>query len=66
MAIYQAILVGFDGSSDETDHLLKWIKAERVEQVINICEQNGWDWESVGSTELDDDTPVDAEVEVGN
>jgi len=33
MNTFEVILPGFDGSTDETDHLIKWILADSAEKV---------------------------------
>lgn len=33
MKAFEVILEGFDGSTDKTDHLVKWVQAELIEHV---------------------------------
>lgn len=34
MRVYEVTLPGFDGSADETDHLIKWVVADKLGHVL--------------------------------
>jgi len=40
--IYEATLKGFDGSTDKTDNLIKWIEAETIAQATEYCHSMGY------------------------
>lgn len=41
MTIYELTLKGFDGSTDATDHLVKWVDAPSEEAVTFFAKANG-------------------------
>lgn len=41
--VFELTLVGFDGSTDETDHLVKWLVANNEEDAAQIARDKGWD-----------------------
>jgi hypothetical protein len=43
MKIYEAVLKGYNGGSDETDHLIKWIKAPSLELAEKAIKEQGWE-----------------------
>ncbi len=40
MSVYELTLKGFDGSTDKTDHLIKWIRANNREELDHWIEKN--------------------------
>lgn len=44
MKIYEFTEPGFDGGTDETDHLVKWIAAERFEDATAYAALRGWEY----------------------
>lgn len=53
---YQFTLCGFDGSTSDTDHLIKWIGAETQAAAEAYARGVGWDFESV--EEIHEGNPV--------
>lgn len=41
MAVFDVILDGYDGSTDETDHLILWILAENIHVVKRWLNETG-------------------------
>jgi hypothetical protein len=39
LTVFEVTLPGFDGSTDETEDLIKWIKAPDVASVANFIDQ---------------------------
>lgn len=41
--IFEAVLKGFDGADDNTDHLVKWIYASSRENAMALINLHGWE-----------------------
>jgi hypothetical protein len=65
MRVYELVLRGFNGNTDLTDHLVKWVAALNKGAVITYAKSQGWDYTSiVRRTELSRlDVGVDHTVE---
>ena len=44
---FQFTLKGFDGSTSDTDHLIKWVGAETQAEAKSYAASAGWDFETV-------------------
>ena len=53
MQVFQAELVGFDGGTDGTDHLIKWIQAPSLDLALDACANRGWEVSHIDVTDLD-------------
>lgn len=53
MPVFEAVLVGFDGNTDKTDHLIKWVEAPCKSLAQEACVQRGWDVSTLQETDLD-------------
>jgi len=47
MKVYEVTLEGFDGGTDETDHLILWITAPNVKRVFAFLDGQGIKYETV-------------------
>ena len=47
MKTYQLTLSGYDGSTDATDHLIKWVNASSLAAVEVYAAQQGWSVQSI-------------------
>jgi hypothetical protein len=64
MKVYELVLRGFNGSTDLTDHLIKWVASPNKKSVINYAQSQSWDYTSIVLTELSHlDVGVDYIVE---
>ena len=43
MKIFEATLKGFDGSTDNTDHLVKWVSASSLESAEKAVKDAGYE-----------------------
>lgn len=43
MKIFEAVLKGFDGSTDNTDHLVKWVSAPSKESAEKAVKNAGYE-----------------------
>jgi hypothetical protein len=43
MKIFEATLKGFDGSTDNTDHLVKWVSAPSLESAEKAVKDAGYE-----------------------
>lgn len=43
MKIFEAVLKGFDGTTDNTDHLIKWICASSKEKAEEAISRTGFE-----------------------
>ena len=48
MKVYEVVLKGFNGATDETDHLIKWVSSHDIESVKKMYPNH----ESVHETDL--------------
>lgn len=58
MGKYEVILKGFDGGTDSTDHLIKWIEAYCEVAVKHYCAEKGLEIEKLSNC-LPNDYPCD-------
>lgn len=42
MKVYEKLLEGYYGGTDETDHLVKWIASPSEEAATKYCSSHGW------------------------
>lgn len=55
--VYEVIIKGFDGASDETDRFIQWIQADDRAKVDKYLRDNGMEDCIVHDTTLPDGTP---------
>lgn len=60
--IFEVELKGFDGNTDATDHLIKWVKARGVQDVEKLCDEQKWDVACIHFTDLPEFAKVDFNV----
>ena len=61
MKVYQLTLRGFDGSTDETDHLIIWVKAPSIDDVSLVCKEHDLDYVSIDEIDIG----LDDEMDIG-
>lgn len=42
MKTYELTLIGYDGTTDQTDHLIKWVVASSLDAVLAYAHEQGW------------------------
>lgn len=47
LSVFEIVLAGFDGSTDCTDHLIKWVVAERHHHVYLYATREGMEYLSI-------------------
>lgn len=61
--VFEVVLKGFNGDSDETDHLIKWVAAQDAAQVRKYCATKGWDADRIVAIDVAIDDPgIDAQL----
>ncbi len=52
---FDVILKGYNSETSDTDHLIKWINANSIEEVAEFCKEKGWDFDYIDELMCDYD-----------